>query len=73
MAIQMRRGLYANLDRSKLVAGEVVVALDKDNNNRDFIGLAKGPSNVVQLATQDDVRNASTPRVSGETLIMGGY
>ena len=68
MAIQMRRGLVADLDKSKLVAGEIVVGLD---SNKDYIGVAKSPSNVVQLATQDDVKNASTPVLRGETLVFG--
>ena len=68
MAIQMRRGLVADLDKSKLVAGEIVVGLD---SNKDYIGVAKAPSNVVQLATQDDVKNASTPVLRGETLVFG--
>lgn len=55
MAIQMRRGAKANLDTSKLVAGEIVVATDQ---NEDYIAVAKAPSNVVQLATKDMVDNA---------------
>ena len=50
MAIQMRRGLRANLDTSKLVAGEIVVATDED-----FVGVAKAPSQVIQLATKEDI------------------
>lgn len=68
MAIQMRRGLYADLDTSKLVSGEIVVATD---SNRDYIGVAKAPSNVVQLATQTDLENAVTPTVSGTCLVFG--
>lgn len=54
MAIQMRRGLVADLDRSRLVAGEVVVGLDNDKN---FVGVAKAPSDVIELATKDDLNN----------------
>lgn len=54
MAIQMRRGNYANLDKSKLVAGEVVVATDNAHN---YVGVAKAPNNVIDLATQDDLQN----------------
>lgn len=50
MAIQMRRGLRANLDTSKLVAGEIVVATDED-----FVGVAKAPSQLIELATKDDI------------------
>lgn len=67
MAIQMRRGLLADLDKSKLVAGEIVVALD---NNKDYIGVAKAPSNVVELASKDYVDDSFNPTVTGETLIL---
>lgn len=68
MAIQMRRGSYADLDESKLVAGEIVVATD---SNIDFVGVAKAPSNVVQLATQNDLANATTPTVSNGCITFG--
>lgn len=48
MAIQMRRGLYADLDKSKLVAGEIVMSTDSG-----YVGIAKAPSDVMQLATVD--------------------
>lgn len=48
MAIQMRRGAYANLDKSKLVAGEIVMSTDTN-----YVGIAKAPSQVLQLATTD--------------------
>ena len=67
MAIQMRRGLLADLDKSKLVAGEIVVALD---NNKDYIGVAKAPSNVVELASKTYVDDSFNPTVTGETLIL---
>ena len=51
MAIQMKRGELAYLDKSRLSAGEMVVATDED-----YIGVAKAPSNVVQLATMKDVK-----------------
>lgn len=69
MAIQMRRGLKADLDTSKLVAGEIVVATDQ---NQDYVGIAKAPSDVVQLATKDMVDNAGIPTVSGKKLVFGG-
>ena len=54
MAIQVRRGLFADLDTSRLVAGEPVVALD---NGKKFVGFAKGPSDLIELATKDDLNN----------------
>lgn len=53
MAIQMRRGAYSNLDKSKLVAGEVVIA----TSGQQFVGIAKAPNDVIQLATHDDLDN----------------
>lgn len=57
MAIQMRRGAFANLDKSKLVAGEIVVATD---SGRDYVGVAKAPNDVLQMATQEDLDNIIT-------------
>lgn len=54
MAIQFRRGLFANLDKSKLVAGEPVVALD---NDKDYVGIAKGANDVIELATKEALDN----------------
>lgn len=54
MAIQVRRGNYADLDTSKLVQGEPFVTLDKVSGNY-YIGMAIGPSNVVRLASWDDL------------------
>lgn len=65
MSIQMRRGLKADLDTSKLVAGEIVVALD---NNEDYVAVAKAPSNVVQLATKGDIQNTGKLTVQGTKL-----
>ena len=64
MAIQMRRGLKADLDTSKLVAGEIVVATD---SNEDYIAVAKAPSSVVQLATKNDVTNAVSGLIDDTT------
>ena len=69
MAIQMRRGALANLDTSKLVAGEIVMATDQ---NQEYVGIAKGASDVMQLATKNMLDNAVQPTVSGETLVFGG-
>lgn len=65
MAIQMRRGQYADLDKSKLVAGEIVVALD---NNKDYVGVAKAPSDVIELATKDDIAQTGRLVVEGTKL-----
>ena len=54
MAIQMRRGNIANLDKSRLVAGEIVVGTDA---GQDYVGVAKAPSIVVDLATKEDLNN----------------
>ena len=51
MAIQMKRGNLADLDKSRLTAGEIVVATDQD-----YVGVAKAPSRVMQLATFKDLR-----------------
>lgn len=67
MAIQMRRGAYANLDASKLVAGEFVVATDA---GKDFVGVAKAPDDLIQLATQDDLDNVMS--VAGEATVENG-
>lgn len=68
MAIQMRRGAWADLDTSKLVAGEVVVGIDA---GADHVAVAKAPSDIVELATKDDLENVGIPTVVGETLIFG--
>ena len=54
MAIQIRRGAYANLDTSRLVAGEPYVTTD---SGHDIVGVAKSPSEVIELATKDDLDN----------------
>ena len=66
MAIQMRRGAYANLDKSKLVAGEIVMSTDTN-----YVGIAKAPSQVLQLATTDmlELPVASTNTLGG--VIVG--
>lgn len=54
MAIQVRRGNYADLDVSKLVQGEPFITLDQVDGNY-YVGMAIGASNVVRLATRDDL------------------
>lgn len=63
MAIQMRRGLKAELDKSKLVAGEIVVKTDARE-----IGVAVAPSDVVELATKDDIPEMGHLTVEGHKL-----
>lgn len=52
MAIQMRRGALADLDKSRLVNGEVVVASDEE-----YVGVAQAPNKVIDLATKNDLKN----------------
>lgn len=59
MAIQMRRGLRANLDTSKLVAGEIAVSLDTGNVS------VKCTNKTVELASKDDVDEKQ------DTLVIG--
>lgn len=59
MAIQVRRGNYADLDTSKLVQGEPFVTLDKVSGEY-YVGIAISPSNVVRLATFDELSNVLT-------------
>ena len=49
MAIQMRRGLRANLDTSKLVPGEIAVSLDTGEIS------VKCTNETVELASKEDV------------------
>ena len=59
MAIQVRRGNYADLDKSKLVQGEPFVTLDKYDGDY-YVGMAIAPNNVVRLATWDDLTDIRT-------------
>lgn len=63
MAIQMRRGAYSDLDKSKLVAGEIVLAQDTD-----YVGIAKEPDIVLELAKKDDLDNV----VAGTFNVING-
>ena len=60
MAIKMRRGLIADLDRSKLVAGEIVMSTDTG-----FVGIAKAPNDVMELAKKDDIPDEVIANPSG--------
>ena len=51
MAIKVRRGNYADLDPSKLVAGEPFTTLDMLPDGDYYVGMTIAPNNVVRLAT----------------------
>ena len=55
MAIQHRRGNYADLDTSKLVQGEPFLTLDNAPDGHPFVGIAVAPSNVIRLASYDEL------------------
>lgn len=55
----MRRGLRANLDKSKLVAGEIAVSLDTGDVS------VKCTNKTVDLASKDDVAEKQ------DTLVIG--
>jgi len=59
MAIQVRRGNFADLDTSKLVQGEPFVTLDQVGDNY-YVGMAIAPNNVVRLASYDDLTDIKT-------------
>ena len=67
MAIQMRRGALSRFDSSRLVAGEIAVATD-DN----MIGVAKSPTEFLELATQEDLASVygGTVEVEGQCLVF---
>ena len=50
MAIQMKRGELAYLDKSRLQSGEIVMATDEN-----YVGIAIAPSNVKEIALKNDV------------------
>jgi len=60
MAIQVRRGNYADLDKSKLVQGEPFVTLDNAPDGTPFVGMAIAPNNVVRLASYDELVDVKT-------------
>lgn len=52
MAIQMRRGLLANYDESKMVAGEIAVTTDStDADQQVFVAFAPGDSKRILTET----------------------
>lgn len=59
MAIQHRRGNYADLDTSRLVQGEPFLTLDKVDGDY-YAGIAIAPSNVIRLATWNNLVDIRT-------------
>ena len=59
MAIQERRGNFADLDTSKLVQGEPFVTLDQVDGDY-YAGIAIGPSNVIRFATWNNLVDIRT-------------
>ena len=52
MAIQMRRGLLANYDEDKMVAGELAVTTDStDEDQKIFVAFAPGDSKRILTET----------------------
>lgn len=51
MAIKVRRGNYADLDKSRLVAGEPFTTLDRLPDGDYYVGMTIAPNNTVRLAT----------------------
>jgi len=60
MAIQVRRGNYADLDKSRLVQGEPFTTLDTAPDGEYYVGMAIAPNNVVRLATYDTLVDIRT-------------
>lgn len=62
MAIQMRRGLLANYDKNKMLAGELAVTTDTESQNQQvFVAFAPGKSK--RILTEDDL--PSPPSTNG--------
>ena len=80
MAIQMRRGDYADFDPSQLLDGELAVVLENDPNSEDGTGtyVSYGEGNVKRLLTADEqveVPTATTTtagivKPDGETITV---
>ena len=60
MAIQERRGNLADLDISRLVAGEPFICLDKDAQGRFYAGIATAPNEVMRLAEFNEMLDVLT-------------
>lgn len=55
MAIQHRRGNYADLDPSKLVQGEPFITLDDAPDGHPYVGIAQAPNQIIRLASYDEL------------------
>ena len=59
MAIQERRGNYADFDPSKLVAGEPFICLDKVNGEY-YAGIAVAPNQFMRLGDYNEILDVRT-------------
>lgn len=82
MAIQNRRGAFADFDPTKMVAGEFAVVQTGDPNAEDgkAIYMAFTPGNVKRLATDSDLdslniitEEPTINRFNKETAILGSW
>lgn len=74
MAIQQRRGSYANFDKSKLIPGEPAVVLSGDPNATDGKAayIAFGSGDVKRLATDEDLAS-KVDKTQGKGLSTNDY
>ena len=56
MAIQMRRGAYAQFDPSKMKAGEWAVSIDNETQ-KQMVYMCFAPGVVKRMATLEDFQN----------------
>lgn len=56
MAIQMRRGAYAEFDPSKMLAGEWAVSIDNESQ-KQMVYMCFAPGVVKRMATLEDFQN----------------
>lgn len=56
MAIQMRRGAYAQFDPSKMLAGEWAVSIDNESQ-KQMVYMCFAPGVVKRMATLEDFQN----------------
>lgn len=64
MAIQMRRGLLADYDEDKMVAGELAVTTDSDTEDQQMF-VSFGPGDSKRVLLEGDVAGGTiTPTVT---------
>ena len=69
MAIQMRRGLLANYDESKMVAGEIAVTTDStDADQKIFVAFAPGDSK--RILTETDLEGIEVTATGNGTVTL---